>query len=61
MLLLYAVATKNLSECISQKFLKFIGCFYMSIHETLSFVFWTDLIKTGKLQNSNVVSIAVFS
>ena len=64
MLLLYAVATKkNLSECISQQnyCTYFTGCFYMGIHQTLSNVFLDVFIKIGKLQNSYVLSIAVFS
>ena len=64
MLLLYAVATKNtLVNVFLKKLLYFIGCFYMSIHQTLSIVFLAvlDWKITGKLQNFYVVSIEVFS
>ena len=43
----------------SEKLLYFIGCFYMSIHQTLSIVLFAVFIKNGKLQNFYVILIAV--
>ena len=55
MLLLYAIATKNLSECISQQ----NYCILLATIKHSRLYFFTVFITIGKLQNLYVVFVAV--